>query len=232
VTDPELFDEWPERYEAWFQTPVGGLVRKVEGAAVAERLNPQPGEYLLDAGCGTGVFTTDFIAAGATVVGLDISRPMLHWAVKKTSPGALSPVQGDMRRLPFADGIFDKTVSITALEFVEDAAAAISELLRVTRPGGYVLVATLNSLSPWAVRRNAKTRRGQRHILENAHYRSPADLTACTHLPGVIRTAVYFKKDDDMATAVAAEARGQIMGQPTGAFVAVRWQKPVPRLHA
>ncbi len=226
MAETELFDEWPERYEAWFGTPVGELVRRVEAAMVADLIEVGPGEHLLDAGCGTGIFTTDFIAAGAKVVGLDISRPMLGRAMTKTTPAAFSPVQADMRHLPFCDNAFDKAVSITALEFVEDAAVAVGELFRITKPGGFVMVATLNSLSPWAERRNAKTRRGQRHILENAYYRCPADLLACSSLPGVIRTAVHFQKDDDFETALAAEEQGRLLGRDTGAFIAVRWRKP------
>jgi ubiquinone/menaquinone biosynthesis C-methylase UbiE len=226
LTEAELFDEWPERYESWFRTTIGRLVRQVEGAAVSDLLDPHPGERVLDAGCGTGIFTTDIIAAGAMVVGLDISRPMLQRAMSKTTPLTFSAVQADMRRLPFAGGTFDKAVSITALEFIEDAQAAVNELFRITRPGGYVIVATLNSLSPWADRRNAKTRRGQRHILENAYYRCPADLLACSPHPAVVRTAVHFQKEDDLTTALGAEDRGRLLGLDTGAFVAVRWQKP------
>jgi ubiquinone/menaquinone biosynthesis C-methylase UbiE len=226
MTETGLFDDWPDRYEAWFHTPIGALVLQVESATVASLLEVHPGEYLLDAGCGTAIFTTDFLAAGATVIGVDVSRPMLERAMKKTSPTVFSPFQADMLRLPFYDNVFDKTASITALEFVEDAVAAVGELFRITKPGGSVLVATLNSLSPWAERRNAKTRRGQRHILEKAYYRSPADLLACSSLPGAIRTAVHFHKDYDLETARAAEERGRLQELDTGAFLAVRWRKP------
>ena len=181
---------------------------------------------ILDAGCGTGVFTTDFIAAGASVVGLDISSPMLRAAIRKAPQSAFSAILADMGRLPFKSNSFTKAVSITALEFIEDARNAIAELFRVTRPGGYVLVATLNSLSPWAERRRAKTVRGQRHILENAFYRSPEDLLALSPLPGVIRTAVHFQKDDDVVRAALVEERGRQRRLGTGAFVALRWQKP------
>jgi hypothetical protein len=44
----------------------------------------------------------------------------------------------------------------------------------------------------------------------------------------MIRTAVHFQKDDHLAAAIAAEERGRTMGLNTGAFVAVRWQKPAP----
>ena len=58
---------------------------------------------MLDAGCGTAVFTTDFLAAGAAVTGLDISREMLRSAVKKTGGKLFNAVQADMAALPFAD---------------------------------------------------------------------------------------------------------------------------------
>ena len=222
----ELFDEWPERYEEWFSTPIGRLVRQVEAEVVLDLLSAGPGEYLLDAGCGTGVFTTDFIAAGASVVGLDISFPMLRTAITKAPQSSFSAILGDMGRLPFKSNSFTKTVSITALEFIEDARNAIGELFRVTRPGGYVLVATLNSLSPWAERRRGKTIRGQRHVLENAFYRSPEDLLALSPSPGVFRTAVHFEKSDDIVRAALVEKRGRQGNLKTGAFVAVRWQKP------
>ena len=224
-SDPELFDEWPERYEDWFRTPIGSLVRQVESKLISELVSPLPGEELLDAGCGTGVFTTDFLAAGPSVVGLDISRPMLKLAVKKAAGAPFSVVQADMQNLPFSDECFDKAVSITALEFIAEAKTAIDELFRVTRPGGYVIVATLNSLSPWAARRKAKTKRGQKHILENAYYRNADDLLALSPYPGITRNVVHFSKDDDVDKAREIERRGSERQLETGAFVAVRWQK-------
>ena len=221
-----LFDDWPERYDLWFTTPIGRLVRRVEGDLVIRMLAPGPGERVLDAGCGTGVFTTDIAAAGASVVGLDISRPMLQRAKDKMAGQHFAPVEGDMRRLPFQDSSFDAAVSVTALEFISDGRSAVDELFRVTRPGGVVVVATLNSLSPWAERRRAKTGRGQRHVLEHAHYRSPTELLALSHLAGTTGTAVYFQNDDEPDRAMDIERSGRLLDLDTGAFVAVRWHKP------
>ncbi len=221
-----LFDEWPERYEQWFTTPIGKVVKEIESELIHELLNPKPEEKVLDAGCGTGIFTLDFLAAGDQVVGLDISGPMLSLAGKKTAGYPFFKVRGDMLHLPFKDNSFDKAVSITALEFIADAKSAVDELFRVTRPGGCVVVATLNSLSPWAVRRKAKTQKGQKHILENAFFRSPDQLLACSLLKGVAITAVHFQKDDDPDQAMKIEQFCRSQRLDTGAFVAVRWEKP------
>lgn len=221
-----IFDEWPERYDQWFETPIGKLVKEVESELINCLIAPGPGEKVLDAGCGTGVFTLDILAAGAQVVGLDISGPMLSVASKKATGYDFFPVQGDIQHLPFADNSFDKTISINVIEFIADAGSTVDELFRVTRPGGCVVIATLNSLSPWAARRRAKTQRGQRHILENAVFRSPDELLAYSSFIGAAKTAVHFQKDDDPAEALIIEQRGRSDGLNTGAFVAVRWEKP------
>lgn len=226
MVENALFDDWPERYDQWFTTSIGKLVKESEGKLIRDLLQPKPGEKVLDAGCGTGVFTLDFLAAGAQVVGLDISGPMLSAASKKARGYSFSAVRGDMQHLPFQDESFNKAVSITALEFIADAKGVIDELFRVTRPQGYVVVATLNSLSPWAARRKAKTKDGQRHILENAFFRSPNELLACSPFKGIAKTAIHFQKDDDPDRAVKIEQLGQLQGLDTGAFVAVCWEKP------
>lgn len=199
---------------------------ETETELVMRYVKPVPGECLLDAGCGTGVFTTDFLDAGAVVTGLDISRQMLLNAVVKAGTKPFTAVQADITALPFSDNSFDKTVSITALEFVEDARTTVNELFRVTKPGGSVILATLNSLSPWAERRKQKTVKGENHILENAFYRSPADLLALTENKGEYETVVHFLKGDDPEEAVRKEKEGKSLTLDTGAFLAVRWQKP------
>jgi ubiquinone/menaquinone biosynthesis C-methylase UbiE len=226
MTDRMLFDDWPERYEAWFATPIGRLVKDTECRLVIDMLNPGKGERILDAGCGTGVFTMDCLAAGAEVIGLDVSAPMLALAARKASGYPFVAVQGDMLALPFEDESFDKAVSITALEFIEDARRAVDELFRVTKPGGLVVVGTLNSLSPWAIRRQAKTARGESHILESAIYRSPAGMMALAPVEGLTKSVVHFQRDDPPERAAEIEWLGQSEGLDTGAFVAVRWVKP------
>ena len=221
----KLFDDWPERYDQWFTTPIGRIVKEFEGSLINDLLSPGPGEKILDAGCGTGIFTRDFLLAGARVVGLELSIPMLLLAQKKAGRYPFQGIQGDMLFLPFYDNTFDKTVSVTALEFIKDARKAVNELFRVTRQGGLVVVATLNRLSPWVARRKAKTQLGQKHILENAYFRSPQELLSYGPSTGIAKTAVHFEKDNPPDEAVEKETRGRSLDLDTGAFVAVCWQK-------
>jgi ubiquinone/menaquinone biosynthesis C-methylase UbiE len=240
----QLFDEWPERYDRWFETPVGKAVLQYECELILDLLRPVRGERILDAGSGTGIFTREFLTRGAEVVGLDISFAMLLFAAERATLRQTRPVRGsttpcpaekeqqlhyvgvaaDMAALPFADGSFDKTVSVAALEFVADEKQAVAELFRVTTPGGAVVVATLNSLSPWAARRSANARRDPESIFNRVFFRSPSQLLAASPVPGTVRTAVHFGKEDDPATFVRIERQGE--GLDTGAFVAARWVKP------
>lgn len=226
----EIFDEWPEKYDLWFETPIGRLVREYESRLLMEMVEPQKGERILDVGCGTGIFTVDLLDAGAYVTGLEISLPMLRHAVKKLRGYPFGPVRGDMRWLPFSDECFHKTVSVTAIEFIEEAESAVGELFRVTRPGGWVVVACLNSLSPWASRRKAAAQEGHA-IFKNARFRSPAEIAELAPFPALIKSAIHFEKHEDPEVAVAMEKDGSNQGLETGAFLVVRWEKPQRHNH-
>jgi ubiquinone/menaquinone biosynthesis C-methylase UbiE len=222
--EEQIFDDWPERYEHWFVTPIGSLVGKYEQELILDLLKPGPGDKILDAGCGTGVFTLDFIQAGSKVTGLDISLPMLLRARSKTTGSLLDPLLGDMLALPFRDNSFDKAVSITALEFIEDGRSVLRELFRVTRKGGMIVVATLNSLSPWAEMRKKEASEGH-PIFQKAIFRSPGELLSLADREGLAKTVIHFRKDDDPDCVPAIEEEGRKRGLNTGAFVAARWIK-------
>lgn len=220
----ELFDDWPEQYDTWFSTPIGALVQEYETGLLLDLLKPRSDEFILDAGCGTGVFTRKVLSFKTRVVGLDISLPMLRAAVRKYDNGRFHAAAADLSSLPFADQSFAKVYSMTALEFVEDARAAMLELDRVTRPGGTVVVTTLNSLGPWAERRRLKARDGHA-LFANMTFRSPDEMLSLAPAVARARTAIHFLKDDDPVLARQKEARGQAEQRDTGAFVALSWQK-------
>ncbi|UCD95812.1 MAG: class I SAM-dependent methyltransferase [Candidatus Bathyarchaeota archaeon] len=98
---------------------------------------------VLDIGCGKG--TTSILPAqeyGCDVVGLDLSEELLRQATtlvrRKGLQHKVSFRAGDALNLPFADGEFDRTIGQAVLILVGDKKKAVSEALRVTRPGGYV----------------------------------------------------------------------------------------------
>ena len=222
----EIFDEWPEKYDEWFETPIGKLVREYEGRLLLEMARPGPGEQILDVGCGTGIFTADLLAAGSRVTGLELSFPCCGGLGKRRPAGLSTWSRAICAGSRSPRVFFDKTVSVTAIEFLdEDARDAVAEMFRVTRPGGLVVVASLNSLSPWAARRKAAAKQGH-PIFAHARFRSPAEMEDLAPLPASIRTAVHFQKHDEPDRAREIEMDGDARGLDTGAFLAACWEKP------
>jgi demethylmenaquinone methyltransferase/2-methoxy-6-polyprenyl-1,4-benzoquinol methylase len=105
---------------------------------VVRAVAPRPGELILDLAAGTGTSSQPFAAAGATVVPCDFSLGML--TVGKGQFPRLPFVAGDGMRLPFADEVFDAVTISFGLRNIVDPMAGLAELLRVTRPGGRIVV--------------------------------------------------------------------------------------------
>jgi len=112
-------------------------------AALVDALAPQPGERLLDFGCGTGVIARRLAAlVGKTgeVVGADISQVMLDFARSCGGPLHLRYEQSDGATIPFPDDSFDGGAMARTLLHVADPHATLVELRRVTRPGGRLAI--------------------------------------------------------------------------------------------
>lgn len=219
-----LFDTWTEQYDSWFETPTGRYVKQYESALLLDLLAPQPGELILDAGCGTGIFTLDVVDRGTKVVGMDLSVPMAAKGVRRMGGMNFSAICGDMCALPFPDNCFDRAFSMTAIEFIPDAARAIDELARVVRQGGCIVVTTLNRLSPWAERRTEKARHGH-SLFQNIIFRSPDDMRRLIPDGSVIKTAIHFQKGDPIQDIPGIEISGSRQQLETGAFLAAKWIK-------
>ena len=222
----QIFDEWSDKYEQWFKTPLGRIVRETELNLLMESLAPQKGETILDAGCGTGIFTTDFLEKGPKIVGMDISPKMLEVASHKAKEFDFLPVKGNILDLPFLDDYFDKVISNTAIEFIGDGEKAVRELFRVLKPGGTLVIATLNRLSPWAQERTDRAKRGETDLYDKAYFRSPKELLGLAPAPGEYKTVVHFFKDEDPEKAKLIEKKGVEANLDTGAFLVAKWVKP------
>ena len=143
---------------AWrplFTAAAGGTDPDQETAQLLEWMAVGSGATILDVACGPGN-TTRRLGAGVpdgTVVGLDLSVPMLEQAVAQTPDDAgIGFARADAHRLPVLDGAVDAVHCAAALYLLADPAAVISEIGRVLRPGarfvGMTLVAPLQPIGP------------------------------------------------------------------------------------
>ena len=120
---PALFDQWTQ--------PV------LDTAGLAA------GHHVLDVGCGTGILARSAarrVAGSGSVDGIDINEGML--TVARRTPAPVTWHHGPAEHLPFPDASFDRVVSQFALMFFADQAAGLTEMARVTRPGGTITIAT------------------------------------------------------------------------------------------
>jgi len=131
-------------YAAW--APIYDLVfgavfdhgRKASIEA-AERI----GGRILDVGIGTGISLLDFSPSNS-VIGVDISEPMLRRAHRRVIDEKLAHVEGlavmDAEKLGFPDGAFDVVVAQYVITAVPNPDATLDEFVRVTKPGGEIIL--------------------------------------------------------------------------------------------
>ena len=112
--------------------------------AMAAELELQPGDELLDVGCGSAGLLVDHAAHVRYVAGLDASELQVSMARKRLAEriaaGTAEIVLGDAGALPWDDERFSVVTSVNALKFVPDPGQALREIHRVLRPGGRVAV--------------------------------------------------------------------------------------------
>ncbi|HZC41460.1 MAG TPA: demethylmenaquinone methyltransferase [Streptosporangiaceae bacterium] len=128
---------------------------------VARTVGGRAGERVLDLAAGTGTSSRSFTTAGADCVACDFSLGMLREGKRRLAaaavpvdvpgpapPGEVAFIAGDALRLPFRDQAFDAVTISFGLRNVADPRSALAELLRVTRPGGRLVICEFGHL-PW-----------------------------------------------------------------------------------
>lgn len=128
-----------------------GVVR-----SLIEEARLQPGETVLDVGCGTGVLDRWLVrrTGGANhIVAVDIHRTLLREAMalakEERLEGAITFQPGNAEALPFHDNSFDVVLSSTVMELL-DADQMLREMVRVAKPGGRVAV-VVRAVDMWSV---------------------------------------------------------------------------------
>jgi SAM-dependent methyltransferase len=131
AADADRYDEINRRY----------------GERIVAASAPQPGERVLDVGCGNGALALAIgphVAPGGSVLGLDLSGPMLANARRRAEAAGLGNVEfekGDAQVAPLPEASFDAAVSRFGVMFFEDPPAAFANIGRALRPGGRLVFA-------------------------------------------------------------------------------------------
>jgi len=132
-----MFDTVAKRYDIVNDILSAGQTRRWRKAVVSV-VRPQMGDWILDLAAGTGTSSEPLYQAGARVIACDFSLGMLQEG-KKRLPH-LQFVAGDAMNLPFADNSFDVVTISFGLRNIQDTARGLQEMLRVTKPGGRLVV--------------------------------------------------------------------------------------------
>ncbi len=145
-----MFDDVAERYDLTNDVMTFGISR-LWRIANTEAVDPKPGERILDLAAGTGASSVPYARAGAEVVAGDISEGML--AVGRKRYPDIDFVYADALDLPFAAETFDAVTITYGIRNFQDVDAALTEILRVLKPGGRLVIAEFSTptFAPFAV---------------------------------------------------------------------------------
>jgi len=211
-----------ERYDAYYDTPPGHMVDRIEKSAMEKVLpDAKPGQSLLEIGSGTGHWSEWFAGKGYNVTGVDVSPDMVKVATSKRLHRKINGVHyvvGDASRLQFPDNYFDVGAAVTVLEFVDDPGRIVSEMARVVRPGGRLVFGVLHEDS-FLGRSRAEN---PDPVFTPAHFFTEAELTGLLSGFGKVKVNQCLYVDpvpEKVDEADEIEVKGQNEGWKTGNFL-------------
>jgi ubiquinone/menaquinone biosynthesis C-methylase UbiE len=216
-----IFDEYAEHYDGWFKTPTGSKVFELELKTLFDLIGPFQGMKMLDVGIGTGIFALEFAKRGVEISGIDLSEKMIEIAVKR----GLNARLGSGEDIPFGENLFDVVLSMTSMEFSHNPDKFVSEMARVAKPAGIIIVAVLNTFSFYGVERRLKGL-FKKSVFSGAHFYNFWELRRLLrrHLSSVaVTSSVFFNPNPPefiLGGADAIEAFGKKYCKPFGALLA------------
>lgn len=135
----------------WVRPPHPFITR----ARLKEALQPRAGQHILEVGPGTGYYaldTAEWITPSGTLDIFDLQPKMLDHTMRRAKYRGITnitPTQGTAEQLPYPDATFDAAYLVAVLGEIPDQHAALSELARVLRPGGHLIVGELFGDPHW-----------------------------------------------------------------------------------
>ncbi|MBD5635471.1 MAG: class I SAM-dependent methyltransferase [Candidatus Eremiobacteraeota bacterium] len=167
-----MSDGWEESASAWIAEmgEFGDYSRQfVLDAPMMERARAKEFGYALDVGCGEGRFCRMLQRCGIRTTGIDTTPALVRRAADLDPLGDYR--LGKAETLEFSDSTFDLVVSYLTLIDIADVSRAISEMARVLRPGGTLLIANLNGFATaasggWTVDSNGRAQFSMDDYLE------------------------------------------------------------------
>jgi ubiquinone/menaquinone biosynthesis C-methylase UbiE len=167
MTDNKQSQAYYDDFSTGYERPRGeGYHRLIDDLEMDVMLPLCRGKRVLEVGCGTGLILSRVAAEATEAIGMDLSKGMLKSARER----GLSVAVASATQLPFPDNSFDVVCSFKVLAHVPDIRSALSEITRVTRPGGRMVLEFYN---PWSVRYLAKRLAGPQPISDG---RTEADV--------------------------------------------------------
>jgi len=132
--------------ETWnWESPAGKLRWKRRVEMLKGRL--EPGNKVLELGCGTGYFTRELVDTGAEITAIDISPELLEEARREISTGNVEFKIDNAYIMSFAEATFDHVIGSSVLHHLE-IRPALSEMFRVLKPGGSIAFTEPNMMNP------------------------------------------------------------------------------------
>jgi len=225
----------PDTYAKWRATGIGALTEQLQRRLILALLGDVRGREVLDVGCGDGDLALELWRRGAVVTGIDASPEMIDAAraSAKREGANISFKLGEAANIPFDSQRFDVVAAVTILCFVADAAPVFSEIARVLRPGGVLVIGELGKWSLWAAARRVRAWFGS-ELWRRGRFRRPCELrslaTTAGLMPGSVHGSVYYPRWQWTARLLAPHD-GALSSLTTfgAAFLALTALKPATR---
>lgn len=199
------YDLWSEAYDA---TP--NPVVAMDSRHTISLLSPQPGELILDAGCGTGRNFSKLARAGSSIIGIDFSHGMLTVARRNLAdiPAAFPLLLADLERtLPFQTGSFDVVLCALIGEHLSALQNVLREFHRVLKPGGRLVFSVYHpDMAAAGIEANFE-RGGVEYRLGAFHYTVDEHERFLSEAGFVDATTTEFTGDEELVHSVPSAAK-------------------------